>query len=50
MAYLFPKKLQGTYGVIRSMSDINNSSHNQSDLSTRYLSAVEETTYKNKMV
>lgn len=34
---VFHKKMQGTYGVIRSIDSINSSSHNSSDLNTRYL-------------
>lgn len=39
---VFPDKLQGTYGVLRSAEELNASSHDKSDLNTRYFMKEEQ--------
>lgn len=39
LTQVFPNTLQGSYGVLRTLESINNSSHNKKDLKTRYLMA-----------
>lgn len=42
LSELFPDNLQGSYGVIRSCSDIASSSQNKNDLKTRYVMSSKE--------
>ena len=42
LAQVFPDEMQGSYGVVRSIEELNDMEHDSKDLATRYLMKEEE--------